>query len=199
MSASAFTRIAVARTSIEVLRDLTRVGVAGRFRFRAGISHLVEPTEKLTRSPSEEPGTTGADLKDEEAVIQHCLRICEEAMSHIESLADRERRLHSDAASERAEADTTTGQPTLFQAHQETREVLDHNRDSISMQIGRLQERLKSLTSNKHLGGEREIALLKEDIRTAEECLEVCKIALGEVDRQKTHSFGEVVAEDSSD
>jgi STAND-like protein len=161
--------------------------------------HLQRIIEKMDRFPSEEPVSSGMDLKDERTVIEHCIRICEEAMSHISTLDDRERQLCSDALSEQATSEAASFQPKLLQVHQETRQVLQGSRDNIAMFLGRLQERLWSLTSDGHPEMERERMQLKEDINALEDSLKVCEIASGEVSRQKIHSFGEIVAEGESD
>ncbi|KAI8660322.1 Helo-like-N domain-containing protein [Fusarium keratoplasticum] len=155
--------------------------------------------EKMGRFPSEEPDTTISDFRDESTVIKHCIGICEEAMSRIGSMIDRERRVYSAALSEQAAADATSTHPKLFQAHEETREMLENNRDSIAKFLGRLQERLSSLAMEQHPDSERRKMQLEKDIRALEDSLEVCRIASTEVSRQKVHTFGEVVAEGKSD
>ncbi|KAL6359172.1 hypothetical protein LRP88_06592 [Fusarium phalaenopsidis] len=155
--------------------------------------------EKMERFPSDEPDTTRSDFRDESTVIKHCIGICEEAMSRIGSMIDRERRVYSTALSEQATADATSTHPKLFQAHEETREMLENNRDSIAKFLGRLQERLSSLAMEQDPDSERRKMQLEKDISALEDSLEVCRIASTEVSRQKVHTFGEVVAEGKSD
>jgi hypothetical protein len=132
--------------------------------------------EKMERFPSEEPDTTGAGFRDERTVIRHCIGICEEAMTRIRSLLDRERRAYSAALSEQITADGASTHPKLFQAHEETREMLHNNRDNIAKFLGRLQEGLSSLAMGQHRDSEQRETQLKEDIRALEDSLEVCRI-----------------------
>ncbi|KFA56297.1 hypothetical protein S40293_10342 [Stachybotrys chartarum IBT 40293] len=119
-------------------------------------------------------------------------------MSHIGSIVDRQRLFYSDALSEQVIAETTSDPNRLFKVHQETRQVLDENRDRIAKLIGWLQERLQSLPSDGQPDAEGQKVQLVEDIKALEYSLEMCKIVSGEVKRQKTHSFGEVSEEDQS-
>lgn len=153
--------------------------------------------EKIERFPSEEPDTIGSQFRDESTVIRHCIRICEEAMSRIGSLAERERRVYSAALSQKAPPDAAPTHHKIFQAHEETRGMLDSNRDNIARFLGRLQERLNSV--GQQPDSARRETELKEDIKALEDSLEVCRIATTEVSRQKVHTFGEFVAEGESD
>lgn len=184
------------KTTCDVLEQYSEMVQDTTYNLNVQLQRI---NEKMERFPSEEPDATRSDFRDERTVIKHCIGICEEAMSRIGSLADRERRVYSAALSEQATADATSTQPKLFQAHEETREMLENNRDSISKFIGRLQERFSSLAMEQHPGSERRKMQLEEDIRALEDSLEVCRIASTEVSRQKVHTFGEVVAEGKSD
>ncbi|KAM6518676.1 hypothetical protein FSOLCH5_007439 [Fusarium solani] len=184
------------KTTCDVLEQYSEMVQDTTYNLNVQLQRI---NEKMERFPSEEPDTTRSDFRDESAVIKHCIGICEEAMSRIGSMIDRERRVYSAALSEQATADATSTHPKLFQAHEETREMLENNRDSIAKFLGRLQERLNSLAMEQHPDSERRKMQLEKDIRALEDSLEVCRIASTEVSRQKVHTFGEVVAEGKSD
>ncbi|KAJ4204229.1 hypothetical protein NW767_004421 [Fusarium falciforme] len=184
------------KTTCDVLEQYSEMVQDTTYNLNVQLQRI---NEKMERFPSEEPDTTISDFRDESTVIKHCIGICEEAMSRIGSMIDRERRVYSAALSEQAAADATSTHPKLFQAHEETREMLENNRDSIAKFLGRLQERLSSLAMEQHPDSERRKMQLEKDIRALEDSLEVCRIASTEVSRQKVHTFGEVVAEGKSD
>lgn len=184
------------KTTCDVLEQYSEMVQDTTYNLNVQLQRI---NEKMERFPSEEPDTTRLDLRDESTVIKHCIGICEEAMSRIGSMIDRERLVYSAALSEQATADATSTHPKLFQAHEETREMLENNRDSIAKFLGRLQERLSSLAMEQHPDSERRKMQLEKDIRALEDSLEVCRIASTEVSHQRVHTFGEVVAEGKSD
>ena len=120
-------------------------------------------------------------------------------MNHIASLSDREQQLYSHVLAEQATDSESPGNLDHFQSHQKTREVLDESRDRFARQIGRLHERLATLARDGQPDQENERERLLQDIQASEQCLEVCKVAQGEVNRQKIHTFGKVVADGDSD
>lgn len=158
--------------------------------------HLQRIDEKMALSTTETttPSDTSIDLKDERAVTEQCLRICEDARSYIESLTDREPSLQHEAA-----AKHVTNDQNRFEAQILTRKALDENRDRFAELIGRLKGRLESSTLDGTSGGDIERSRLQEDIDNYKMCLEVCKKALNEVSRRKIHNVGEAIADGDSD
>lgn len=158
--------------------------------------HLQRIDEKLASITAD--GTTGLDtsidLQDERDVTRQCLRICQDARSHIESLQDRQPSLLQGAT--QRTADIVRNQ---FDAELMTRQTLNENRDKFIETIGRLQGRLDSIISNEGPGRDRQISRLQEDINISKQCLEVCKKASDQVTYQKIHTVGEVIADDDTD
>ncbi|RFU26134.1 hypothetical protein B7463_g10201, partial [Scytalidium lignicola] len=159
--------------------------------------HLQRIDEKMTRFAIEDSHASeiSIDLKDEKTVTEQCLRICEDAKSFIESLADRESSVLQDAPPDAAEDDIIG---KYFEAQLLTRKALDENRDSFMEIINHLQGRLSSLVLNGNPKNDKERLRLQEDINISKQCLEVCKVA-GEVSRQKIHRVGEAIADGDSD
>ncbi|KAM0271971.1 hypothetical protein ACHAQH_008857 [Verticillium albo-atrum] len=157
--------------------------------------HLQRIDEKMAHFTSEIPGISNIDLKDERAVTAHCIRICEDAQSYLDSLVDRERRSHLQTPPPHP----ATTEPTSFEAHRETRKVLGDNRDNVAEHLGRLRERFDRLVSDGKTTSDRETSRLEQEIKALKECLEVCELASGEVSRQRIHTIGEVVADGDSD
>ncbi|KAI9368390.1 hypothetical protein BJX61DRAFT_546571 [Aspergillus egyptiacus] len=133
------------------------------------------------------------DLEDEREVTKQCLRICEDALSYIESLTQRESAVLPEAPRESTPDDVQN----RFEAQLLTRQALDANRAGFAGIIGRLQERLSSLVMNGDRNSQERLAL-QEDIQISRQCLEVCNMA-SEVSRQKIYRIGEVVADGNSD
>lgn len=158
--------------------------------------HLQRIDEKMARFTNEEINCSEAniDLKDERAVIEQCLRICDDAKSYLESLTNRESSL-LEGASKDASEDYIQG---CFEAQLLTRRALNENRDSFADIIGRLQERLRSQVLNGEPRNSNERLQLQEDIDISKQCLEVCKVA-SEVSHQKIYRVGEVTADGDSD
>ncbi|EGY20843.1 uncharacterized protein VDAG_02367 [Verticillium dahliae VdLs.17] len=157
--------------------------------------HLQRIDEKMALFTSEIPGASNIDLKDERAVTAHCIRICEDAQSYLDSLVDQKRpsRLQTPPAH------PATAEPTSFEAHRETHKVLSDNRNNVAEHLGRLRERYDRLVSDGKAASDRETSRLEQDIKALKECLEVCELASGEVSRQRIHTIGEVVADGDSD
>ncbi|KAH7308613.1 hypothetical protein B0I35DRAFT_98974 [Stachybotrys elegans] len=135
-----------------------------------------------------------ADLKDERAVTEQCLRICEDAKSYLESVMGKEPTLqhpkspqpHQDAAQ-------------VFEAQEMTRNAMETYRDGLLETIGRLRERLDHLPLHRTPDADLERTRLQNDIEMSKQCLEVCKLASRTVANQKVHTVGEAVAEEDSD
>ena len=131
--------------------------------------------------------SSSINLNDEREVTKLCLRICEDARLHLESLINQESQSTSEGDEE-----------CRFEARLLTRQTLDENRDSFVRIIARLRSRLESMVSTNNPEDEKERSRLVEDINTSKDCLEVCKVA-SEVSSQKIYRIGEVVAEGDSD
>ncbi|KAG7137729.1 hypothetical protein HYQ46_008460 [Verticillium longisporum] len=157
--------------------------------------HLQRIDEKMALFTSEIPNTSDIDLKDERAVTAHCIRICEDAQSYLDSLVERERQ----AQVQTPPPDPAATELPYFEVRRETHKVLGENRDSIAKHIGRLRERLERLALDGNSGGELGRNQLEQDIKASIQCLEVCKLASGEVSRQRIDTIGEVVADGDSD
>lgn len=155
--------------------------------------HLQRINEKMTQFTVENTNASGIsiDLEDEREVTKQCLRICEDAKAHIESLSNGEPLLFQE-----------TSQNTLdrnsFEAQWRTRRALDENRDSFAETIGYLRKRLESLVKDEGPGNEMERLRLQSDINTSKQCLDICKVA-SEISRQKVYRIGEVIADGDSD
>ncbi|EEY17466.1 conserved hypothetical protein [Verticillium alfalfae VaMs.102] len=157
--------------------------------------HLQRIDEKMALLTSEIPNTSDIDLEDERAVTSHCIRICEDAQSYLDSLIEQERQ----AQVQTPPPDLAATESPYLEVRRETHKILGENRDSIAEHIGRLRERLERLASDGNSGGELGRNQLEQDIRASVQCLEVCKLASGEVSRQRIHTIGEVIADGDSD
>lgn len=158
--------------------------------------HLQRIDEKLEQFTVD--NTNGSDIKidlnNEREVTKQCLHICEDARTYIESLTNRESSLLQEAARNDAEGDARN----CFEAQALTRQALDENRDSFAEISRHLQERLLPQALNGDRMNDSERLRLQEDINTAKQCLEVCKVA-SEASRQKIYRVGEVIAKGNSD
>jgi hypothetical protein len=134
------------------------------------------------------------DLQDEKAVTIQCLHICERASSYITSLQDEQPALQREAPQQ--SAGYVFNQ---FEAQLLTQKSLNESRDNLLATIGRLRERLDSITSNGATDGGSETLLLQKEINFSKQCLEVCKQASDQLSSQKIHIIGEVIAEEDCD
>lgn len=134
------------------------------------------------------------DLQDEKAVTVQCLRICERASSYIKSLQDEQPALQRETPQQ--SAGYVLNQ---FEAQLLTQKSLNENRDKLIETIGRLRERLESITSDGGPDDNSETLRLQEEINIQKQCLEVCKQATAQVSSQKIHIIGEVIADDDCD
>jgi len=137
---------------------------------------------------------TTIDLQDEMEVTKECLRVCEDARSHLEVLQNEESSLLE--GSSQIISDTSR---TQFEAQTTTYQVLSEARDRFAETIGRLQERLHAMRQNAAPESASERLRLQEDINIQRQCLEVCKRASVQVVDRKVHTFGELVADSDSD
>lgn len=153
--------------------------------------------EKITSIATDRPTLledSSIDLQDEKAVTQQCLRICERASSYIKSLQDGQPALQREAP--QPGAGYVLSQ---FEAQILTQKSLNENRDNLLETIGRLRERLDSISFNVGPDGETETLRLQEEINFQKQCLEVCKQASTQVSSQKIHIIGEVIADEDCD
>jgi hypothetical protein len=148
---------------------------------------------QLTAESNKHPDVR-IDLKDERDVTKHCIRICEDARSYIESLTKRESSLLQEAAQD------ATGNhiQASFEAQLLTRQALGENQDSFARISEQLRKRLESLVGNENSENDNERLQLQQDIEISKQCLEVCNMA-SENTRQKIYRIGEVIADGESD
>lgn len=71
--------------------------------------------------------------------------------------------------------------------------------DNLLVTMGRLQERLNSVTFNGGPERESETLQFQKEIEIAKQCLDVCKEASQQVSSQKLNIIGEVIADDDCD
>jgi hypothetical protein len=153
--------------------------------------------ERLTSVAADRPTPlkdSSIDLQDEKAVTVQCLRICESASSYIKSLQDEQPALQREAPQQSPEYVLNR-----FEAQILTQKSLNENRDNLLETIGRLRERLDTITFNGDPEGESETLRLQEEINFSKQCLEVCKQASSQVSSQKIHIIGEVIADEDCD
>ena len=156
--------------------------------------HLQRIDEKLARIESAgSTDLTSVNLQDERDVTTQCLRVCEDAMSYIDSLRDQSPSL-GDVSPEAAPFVYSQ-----FEAQLLTRQTLNESRTRLADAISRLQIRLHSIEQDDASTREEERARLRDDISVSKQCLEVCREASDQVSTQKIHTFGEVTAEGDSD
>lgn len=158
--------------------------------------HLQQIDEKLTRlcSPGVDPPDASIDLRDEKAVTQQCLRVCEEASTYIETLATRESSWLQHASRTGVEDDAGEG----LEARLLTRQALESSRATFLGVINCLGQRLQSVVANQGDDNQKERLRLQEDINVSKQCLHMCKVA-SEMSHEKVHRVGEALAEDNSD
>ncbi|KAL2862590.1 uncharacterized protein BJX67DRAFT_366106 [Aspergillus lucknowensis] len=158
--------------------------------------HLMRIDEKLAQLTIESTGFSdgNTDLKDERAITEQCLRICEDARSYIESLTKRQTVLHQDSTKNLSEE---VGQQQ-FEAQNLTRQALNENQQRFVEIIMRLQKRLEDLIMNGDSGDKNERSRLQQDLDISKQCLEVCQVA-SDISNQKIFKVGEVVADGESD
>ncbi|WYZ38134.1 hypothetical protein EsH8_III_000048 [Colletotrichum jinshuiense] len=161
--------------------------------------HLQRIDDKMARFTTEsaqngDASGASVDLEDERAVTEQCLRICEDARSFIESRIEAEESLRQQSPP--AAAAETRSQ---FEAQVLTRRALDGNREVFSETIGRLRERLESLSRDGVPENDAERRRLQEEIETSRQCLEVCRVASDQLAHKKIFTVGEMVADGDSD
>jgi len=170
----------------EMIKDTT-------YNLQIHLQRVDEKLASIAADSTDNPGTN-VDLQDEREVTRQCLRICQDAMSYLENLQDRQ------PSSPQVAAPRNAGTVrNLFDAEVMTRQTLNESRDRIVATMGRLQGRLDSLISSEGSEHESQRSRLQEDIYISKQCLEVCKAASDRVSYQKIHIIGEVRADDDTD
>ncbi|KJR86853.1 uncharacterized protein SPSK_01752 [Sporothrix schenckii 1099-18] len=154
-------------------------------RIEEEISHDRPQRTSINSSTSSE-----AELEDEKDVIKQCIRICEDAESHLEFLQHQDPPMRMSGGV----GDVSDGD---IEAQQMTFRALSESRDRIAETIGRLQERLNT---TRHERPEQilEKTRLQEDIDAQKKSLELCRRASEQVSFRKVHTFGEIVSERDS-
>ncbi|KAM0427145.1 hypothetical protein ACHAQK_012158 [Fusarium lateritium] len=160
--------------------------------------HLQRLDEKIALLVKDKNGTAASnvniDLNDERAVTEQCLRICKDAYSYIESLAEQDEYLKGHPLPE-----SVGESPSPFEAQLLARKTLGESRDGLSQTIGRLQERLESMTTDGFSKNDPRYLQLQSELQTSKQCLELCKNATEQVANQKVYTVGELVADGDSD
>lgn len=81
----------------------------------------------IQESKTSSASDTGTDLRDEQAVTEQCLRICQDARSYIDSLADQEESLKDQSLSE-----SIANSKGPFEAQLLIRQTLNKSRDNLA-------------------------------------------------------------------
>lgn len=165
------------------------------YSLNVNLQRLDEKMELLVQeSKTTSASDTGTDLRDERAVTEQCLRICQDARSYIDSLADREESLKDQPLSE-----SVADSEGPFEAQLLIRRTLNESRDNLAQTIGRLQERLDSMATSGTPKSDLSYLQLEGDLKTSKQCLELCKTASEQVAHQKVYTVGEMIADGDSD
>ncbi|KAL2848397.1 hypothetical protein BJY01DRAFT_159920 [Aspergillus pseudoustus] len=182
------------KVSHKVIEEYNEMIQDTSYGLKEQLMRIDEKLSQLTAGNTEySDGST--DLKDERAVTEQCLRICEDAKSYIESLTKRQTVLHQD--SPKGLSDEEVGQQQ-FEAQNLTRRALNENQQRFVEIIVRLQNRLEGLIMNGDSGDRNERLRLQQDLDISKQCLEVCQVA-SDISNQKIFKVGEVVADGDSD
>ncbi|PNP75823.1 hypothetical protein FNYG_10901 [Fusarium nygamai] len=185
------------KVSHEVLEEYNETIQDTMYSLNVNLQRLDEKMELLVReSKSISASNTGTDLRDERAVTEQCLRICQDARSYIDSLADREESLKDQPLSE---SESVADGEGLFEAQLLIRRTLNESRDNLAQTIGRLQERLDSMAISGTPKSDLGYLQLEGDLKTSKQCLELCKTASEQVANQKVYTVGEMIADGDSD
>ncbi|KIL83752.1 hypothetical protein FAVG1_13028 [Fusarium avenaceum] len=181
--------------SNKVLEDYNEVIQDTVYTLNMNLQRLDDKMELLIQeSNSTRASDTSIDLKDERVVTEQCIRICQDASSYIESLAEREESLKDQLPSA-----SVTDSQAPFEAQLLIRRTLNESRDNLAQTIGRLQERLESMATSGTPKSDLGYQQLEEDLKTSKQCLELCKNASEQVANQKVYTVGEMVADGDSD
>ena len=181
------------KLSSNALEELEEMVKDTMYQLSLQLQRINDKMENWPRTGGADSSTTkpALDLDDERQVTEQCLRICEDAKLHLESLARRDSPLLDQPA-----LGSSAILQERFEAQLLTRQALNDNQARLIKIITHLRERLETVLTD---GDSNERLRLKEDIQTSRQCLEVCKLASSEVTSQKIHIIGEVVADGDSD
>jgi len=158
------------------------------------IEEAITATDSAAAGPNVESNAS-INLQDEREVTRQCLRICQDAQAHIESLQRQQQPLPQQPSSPLE--GTVRGH---FEAEIKTSQVLNGNRDNLVQTISYLQQRLASVMAGSDESERRQkVTSLREEINVAKQCLEVCKEASTQIQLRKIHVIGEVIADDDTD
>ncbi|KAF4473420.1 hypothetical protein FAGAP_13138 [Fusarium agapanthi] len=183
------------KVSHEVLEEYNETIQDTMYSLNVNLQRLDEKMELLVQeSKTTSASDTGTDLRDERAVTEQCLRICQDARSYIDSLADREESLKDQPLSE-----SVADSEGPFEAQLLIRRTLNESRDNLAQTIGRLQERLDSMATSGMPKSDLSYLQLEGDLKTSKQCLELCKTASEQVAHQKVYTVGEMIADGDSD
>ncbi|CVL00283.1 uncharacterized protein FMAN_09787 [Fusarium mangiferae] len=183
------------KVSHEVLEEYNETIQDTMYSLNVNLQRLDEKMELLVQeSKSISASNTGTDLRDERAVTEQCLRICQDARSYIDSLVDREESLKDQPLSE-----SVADSEAPFEAQLLIRRTLNESRDNLAQTIGRLQERLDSMATSGTPKSDLGYLQLEGDLKTSKQCLELCKTASEQVASQKVYTVGKMIADGDSD
>ncbi|EXL40792.1 hypothetical protein FOCG_16736 [Fusarium oxysporum f. sp. radicis-lycopersici 26381] len=183
------------KVSHQVLEEYNETIQDTMHSLNVNLQRLDEKMELLVQeSKTSSASDTGTDLRDERAVTEQCLRICQDARSYIDSLADREESLKDQSLSE-----SVADSEGPFEAQLLIRRTLNESRDNLAQTIGRLQERLDSMATSGTPKSDLSYLQLEGDLKTSKQCLELCKTASEQVAHQKVYTVGEMIADGDSD
>ncbi|KAK2038159.1 hypothetical protein LZ31DRAFT_508471 [Colletotrichum somersetense] len=183
----------ISKASQEILQKYSEMVKDTSYNLNIRLQRIDDKIALLPQNPTENHDTN-IDLSNERAVTERCLRICEDATSYLESLANQE-----PLSQPRRSWEHSRDRQLNFEAPNLTRQVLDQNRDNIAEMVGRLRERLDLLSPDKSPANDQERGRLQQELDFSRQCLEICKLASTEVTRQKNHSIGEAIADGDSD
>ncbi|KAH7419982.1 hypothetical protein BKA64DRAFT_611994 [Cadophora sp. MPI-SDFR-AT-0126] len=182
------------RLTQQVVGEYSEMVKDTAYNLEVRLQRIDEKMATLTSYNSTLLGDSSIDLQDEKAVTIQCLRICERATSYIQSLQNEQPTLKGEAL-EQSAGDILR----QFEAQLLTQKTLNETRDKLVETIGRLRERLDSVTLNRSDDCESDALRLREEIEFSKQCLEVCRAATNQVSTQKIHVIGEVIADGDCD
>ncbi|KAG4420660.1 hypothetical protein IFR04_006250 [Cadophora malorum] len=182
------------RLTQQVVGEYSEMVKDTAYNLEIRLQRIDDKMAALSSYHSTPPEDSNINLQDEKAVTIQCLRICERATSYIQSLQNEQSTLQPQALGQSAEDILRQ-----FEAQLLTQRTLTENREKLVETMGRLQERLDSVTFNRSDDCENDTVRLKEEIEFSKQCLEVCREASNQVSTQKIHIIGDVIADGDCD
>ncbi|KAH8655515.1 hypothetical protein BX600DRAFT_515333 [Xylariales sp. PMI_506] len=138
------------------------------------------------------PEDSNIDLRDEKAVIEQCVQICQSAVTYARSLENEQPVLQE------AKPQEDTGYiEDEFEARVKTRRVFGEFRDNLEVMIGEFREHLKSVAASGGADHEKEKVHLQRDMHSSNQLVELCKEAA--IFSQKIHIVGDVEGNENCD